>query len=196
MKSLEERRMPSEQWPKVESILESAIACDPAGRAAFLDGACGSDAELRHEVESLLAFHEDDSFAMSSGFADAIRILENREGTLIPGRKIGSYRVLREIGRGGMGTVYVAARADDAFQKLVAIKIIRRGMDLDEVVQRFRAERQILAILDHPNIARLLDGGATDDGWPYFVMEYIEGEPIDRYCGTRKLTIPERLKLF
>ena len=188
--------MQSEQWPKVESILETAMACDPAGRAAFLDAACGSDTELRREVESLLAFHADDSFAMSSGFGDAFRILESRERTLIRGLKIGSYRVLREIGRGGMGTVYVAARADDAFQKLVAIKIIRRGMDLEEVIQRFRAERQILATLDHPHIARLLDGGATDDGWPYFVMEYIEGEPIDSYCETRKLTIPERLRLF
>jgi tetratricopeptide (TPR) repeat protein len=104
--------------------------------------------------------------------------------------------VLREIGRGGMGTVYLAARADDAFQKLVAIKIIRHGLDTEDIIQRFRGERQILAKLDHPNVTRLLDGGTTEDGLPYFVMEYIEGEPIDLYCDQRKLTITERLQLF
>src|SRR5258706_3334355 len=107
-----------------------------------------------------------------------------------------AYRVLGEMGQGEMGTVYLAARADDAFQKLVAIKIIRRGLDTDDIIQRFRSERQILATLDHPNIARLLDGGSTDDGLPYFVMEYIEGEPIDVYCDEHNLNIIERLKLF
>jgi serine/threonine protein kinase len=188
--------MLSEQWPRVEQILESAMGCDLARRAAFLDAACGNDAELRREVESLLAFHEGEDFTVDSGLADAIRVLETRDARLSQGRKIGAYRVLREIGRGGMGNVYLAARADDAFQKLVAVKIIRRGMDLDEVVQRFRAERQILAMLDHPNIARLLDGGATDDGLPYFVMEFIEGEPINKFCDGHKLAIAERLKLF
>src|SRR5262249_14214618 len=124
------------------------------------------------------------------------RVLESRDERLTHGRKVGAYRILREIGRGGMGNVYLAARADDAFQKLVAVKIIRCGMDLDDVVQRFRAERQILAMLDHPNIARLLDGGATEDGLPYFVMEYIEGEPVDVYCERHKLSTPGRLKLF
>jgi serine/threonine-protein kinase len=188
--------MLSDQWPQIEKILESAMGCDPARRAAFLDAACGSDAELRGEVESLLAFHEDESLTRDSGFADAIRVLETRNASLSQGSKIGAYRILREIGRGGMGNVYLAARADDAFQKLVAVKIIRRGMDLEEVVQRFRAERQILAMLDHPNIARLLDGGATDDGLPYFVMEFIEGEPIDKYSNGHSLAIEERLQLF
>lgn len=188
--------MLSEQWPQIERILESAVGCDPAARAALLDATCGNNAELRREVESLLAFHEEDSFTQDSGFADAIRVLEGRDASLNHGRTVGAYRVLREIGRGGMGNVYLAARADDAFHKLVAIKIIRRGMDLDDVVRRFRAEREILAMLDHPNIARLLDAGATRDGLPYFVMEYIEGEPIDQYSKARKLSIVERLKLF
>src|SRR5262249_15349906 len=131
-----------------------------------------------------------------SGLADGIRVLEQRNRQNDEGRKIGSYRVLREIGRGGMGSVYLAARADDAFQKLVAIKIIRRGLDTDDIIQRFRSERQILANLDHPNITRLLDGGTTDDGLPYFVMEYIDGEPIDRYCGRCKLGVLERVRLF
>src|SRR5262249_21583168 len=131
-----------ERWPEIEQILESAMACGPDRRAAFLDSACGKDPELRREVESLLAFQEDESFPGELGFADAIRVLERRDEHLTQGRKIGAYRILREIGRGGMGNVYLAARADDAFQKLVAVKIIRRGMDLDDVVRRLRAERR------------------------------------------------------
>jgi serine/threonine-protein kinase len=110
-------------------------------------------------------------------------------------RRIGAYRVLRELGHGGMGTVYLAARADDQYQKQVAIKVVR-GLDSDEIVRYFRRERQILAALDHPNIARLMDGGTTEDGLPYFVMERVEGEPIDRYCDQRKLSVQERLRLF
>src|SRR5215467_13776309 len=114
--------MPSEQWPQIDEILESAMGCDPARRGVFLDAACGNDGQLRREVESLLAF-QDESFARDSGFADAIRVLERRESNLSQGRTIGAYRILREIGRGGMGNVYLAARADDTFQKRVAIKI-------------------------------------------------------------------------
>jgi len=110
-------------------------------------------------------------------------------------RRIGAYRVLRELGHGGMGTVYLAARADDQYQKRVAIKVVR-GLDSDQIVRHFRRERQILAALDHPNIARLLDGGTTEDGLPYFVMERVEGEPIDSFCDGRKLSVQERLKLF
>lgn len=187
--------MQPERWRQIEEIVQSAIDCAPENRPALLDSACGDDAELRREVESLLAFDEDGGITGPSGFADAIKVLEERV-VLQEGSRIGPYRVLRVIGRGGMGTVYLAARADDAFQKLIAIKILRRGLDTDDVIRRFRSERQILAILDHPNIARLLDGGTTDDGLPYFVMEYIEGEPIDLYCDRRRLTVTERLRLF
>jgi eukaryotic-like serine/threonine-protein kinase len=110
--------------------------------------------------------------------------------------RIGAYRALREIGRGGMGRVYLAARADEEYQKRVAIKVIRADVDRDEVVSRFRRERQILASLDHPNISRFLDGGATEDGRPYFVMEYVEGRPIDQYCDRQGLSISERVRLF
>ena len=110
-------------------------------------------------------------------------------------RRIGAYRVLREVGHGGMGTVYLAARADDQYQKRVAIKTIR-GLDSEEVLRHFRRERQILAALDHPNIARLFDGGTTDDGLPYFVMEYVEGQAIDEYCDERRLSVQERLALY
>jgi tetratricopeptide (TPR) repeat protein len=111
-------------------------------------------------------------------------------------RPVGPYKLLRELGRGGMGVVYLAARADAEYQKRVAIKVIRLGMDESEVVRYFRRERQILASLDHPHIARLLDGGTTEDGLPYLVMEYIEGLPVDEYCDGRRLPIAERLKIF
>ena len=102
-------------------------------------------------------------------------------GGALADSRLGVYRLVREIGRGGMGSVYLAVRADDEYHKRVAIKLVKRGMDTDFVLKRFRNERQILASLDHPNIALLLDGGTTDDGLPYFVMEYIQGLPIDRY---------------
>jgi eukaryotic-like serine/threonine-protein kinase len=110
-------------------------------------------------------------------------------------RRIGPYKLIRELGRGGMGTVWLAARADEQFEKRVALKVVRAS-DSEEVLRYFRRERQILAGLEHPNIARLLDGGTTDDGLPYFVMEHVEGVPIDRYCDERKLPVPERLRLF
>ena len=109
------------------------------------------------------------------------------------GRRLGAYRIEREIGRGGMGAVYEAVRADNEFRKRVAIKLVKRGMDTDFILRRFRKERQILAALDHPHIAGLLDGGTTDDGLPYFVMEYIEGKPLYGYCDAHKLSIAERL---
>src|ERR1700719_2718012 len=174
--------MQAERWQRIEKILQSAIDCGAGQRSAFLDSACGADAELRREVESLLAWNEKSGFTNFSALDEGMRSLERRSDKFEEERRIGAYRVLREIGRGGMGTVYLAARADDEFQKLVAIKIIRRGLDTDDIIQRFRSERQILATLDHPNIAHLLDGGSTDDGLPYFVMEYIEGDPIDVYC--------------
>ena len=110
-------------------------------------------------------------------------------------RRIGPYKLIRELGRGGMGTVWLAARADEQFEKRVALKVVRAS-DSEEVLRFFRRERQILAGLEHPNIARLLDGGTTDDGLPYFVMEHVEGVPIDRYCDEHKLSVPERLRLF
>jgi serine/threonine-protein kinase len=110
--------------------------------------------------------------------------------------RVGSYRVIRELGRGGMGVVYLAVRDDDQLRKHVAIKVIKRGMDTDDILRRFHLERQLLAALNHPNITRVLDAGATDDGRPYFVLEYIEGQRIDRWCDAQRLTIDERLELF
>lgn len=188
--------MEAERWRQVETIFQLALDCAPEKRPALLKAACGADAQLLEEVESLLASYEDSGFAEAGAFPDGIKVLEQRAGRLMAGRKVGAYRIIREIGHGGMGTVYLGARADEAFEKFVAIKILRCGLDAQDFIERFRMERQILATLDHPNIARLLDGGATEDGLPYFVMEYIDGEPIDRYCDSRKLNITERLTLF
>lgn len=188
--------MEAERWQRIERVFHTVLDCAPEKRAALLDSACNGNAEVRAEVESLLAAYQETGFTRSDALQDGMKLLEKRIEHVQQGRQIGPYRIVREIGRGGMGAVYLAARADEVFEKLVAIKIIRRGLDTDEVIQRFHSERKILATLDHPNITRLLDGGTTEDGLPYFVMEYIEGETIDQYCDARRLNVTERLKLF
>jgi len=187
--------MQVERWQKIDEIFQAVLDCAPDKRTALLESSCGGDAELQNEIQSLLTAYEKVHFTLSSAFEDGMKLLDQQPAKEGVGRRIGPYRVLREIGHGGMGSVYLAARADDAYQKFVAIKLIRRGLDSD-IVRRFHTERQILATLDHPNIARLLDAGSTDDGLPYFVMEYIEGSPIDQYCDQHDLNITERLKLF
>ncbi len=168
-----------------------------AERRDFLTAAAGGDLTLVHEVEALLteAADPDDSFLEPPTSARIARVFEDASGTLI-GDRIGPYQLTRLIGFGGMGAVYEAHRADDHFRKRVAIKLVRRGLETELAMRRFRQERQILATLDHRNIAALLDGGVTDDGRPYFVMEYVEGQPITRYCDERHLTPEARLKLF
>jgi serine/threonine protein kinase len=188
--------MEPERWRQIEDLFQNALDCEPGRRTAFLDSACAGDASLRREIESLLSSYEKGSFTETPAFAEGIKLLEENEDRSLAGQSIGPYRIIRKIGQGGMGAVYLAARADQAFQKEVAIKLIKRGQDTDDVIRRFRGERQILASLDHPNITRLLDGGTTEDGLPYFVMEYIQGRPIDNYCDSQKLSIADRLKLF
>ncbi|HKQ06233.1 MAG TPA: serine/threonine-protein kinase [Blastocatellia bacterium] len=187
--------MTPERWRQAKALLEEALARDPAARAAWLTEVCKDDDSLRAEVESLIVSYEEDQNFMEMPAVAAAPSLAG-SAPAPEGRMIGPYRLIREIGHGGMGTVFMAARADDQYRKRVAIKLVRRGMDSEQILARFRNERQILASLDHPNIARLLDGGTTDDGLPYFVMEYIEGQPIDRFCDEHKLTTAERLKLF
>ena len=180
--------MTSERWAQIKHTLDLALHVPEAERAGWLARECGDDAELRHEVESLLNAHD-----------DAGEFLEKPVIELEPagaGERIGSYEVVREIGRGGMGTVFLARRADDAFEKLVAIKVIRQGLEHEFALRRFRNERQILANLEHPNIARLIDGGTTADGRPFIVMEYVEGEPLHIYCRTQSLTERQRLEIF
>ena len=160
---------------------------------AFLEAACEGDTELREKVQSLLNQPPDqlDALAHEIGLARVDPFC-----AALSGRRVGSYELLRELGHGGMGSVWLARRADEQFEKLVAIKLLKRGTDTDEVLRRFQKERQILARLEHPNIARLLDGGMTDDGLPYFVMEYVEGKPLTEFCRTDAPTVEERLRLF
>ena len=185
------------RWNEVKEKLQIALELEPAERAAYLETLEATDPELRREVESLLSSHDrvGDTFlnAATPGF---IGWESDSHRSAMIGRRVGSYQIVEWIGAGGMGEVYRAARADEQYQKQVALKLLRAGPDSAWVIGHFKNERQILASLDHPNIARLLDGGTTEDGVPYFVMELIEGEPIDEYCDAHRLSIPARLALF
>ncbi|HEV2912653.1 MAG TPA: protein kinase [Pyrinomonadaceae bacterium] len=190
--------MTPEKWKKVEALFEAAMERAPQERSAYLAEACAGDEALCRQIETLiLSYEEAGSFIEEPALAvDSAPTLVDDSDLTLTGQRIGSYRLVREIGRGGMGSVYLALRADDEFHKRVAIKLIKRGMDTDFIIRRFRSERQILASLDHSYVARLLDGGTTEDGLPYFVMEYVEGKSLYLYCDAQKLSIPERIKLF
>jgi serine/threonine protein kinase/tetratricopeptide (TPR) repeat protein len=187
--------MTPEHWRRVEDIFQAALDLNAEERARYMSVACGEDAALRRDVEHLLLQHESGAGPTFHVGKDVLDSIEELADPLI-GMRLGAYLIIREIGRGGMGAVYEAQRVDQEFDKRVAIKLVKRGMDTDFILRRFRKERQILAALAHPNIALLLDGGTTPDGLPYFVMEYIEGQMLYRYSDERQLTIPERLKLF
>ena len=182
--------MTAERWEEVKRVLGSVLDSDPSDRPEALDRLCAGDTGLRREVEELLACEEQ---------ADAVLNTE-----AFPGRSkmepapesIGPYRVLRELGHGGMGVVYLGERADGQFQGRAAIKLINMGRHDAGMERRFRRERQILARLQHPGIARLLDAGSTEEGRSYFIMEYVEGEGLLEYCDSRKLGVAERLRLF
>lgn len=192
--------MTPERWQRVKAIVQEALAQPLAGRGARVAEACRGDAEIARDVDSLLRAHEQaGTFIETPALArpHVAALLDQFEATPTwTGRRVGPYVLERELGHGGMGAVYLAIRADDAYRKQVAIKVVQSTFDPAFIRQRFRHERQILADLDHPNIARLLDGGSTEDGAPYFVMEYVDGLPIDRYCDVDRLSIDARLVLF
>jgi tetratricopeptide (TPR) repeat protein len=177
-------------WARVKAIASAALDLDAAARAAFVDEACQGDAGLRAEVVSLL-----DSTDAAQPFFEKPPAFPG-PGLVLPDSRIGPYRVIRELASGGMGSVFLAERADGEFQQRVAIKIVRGGFGDAFLLERFREERRILATLDHPNIARLLDGGTTAAGLPYVVMEFIEGQAIDQYCAARNLPLRDRLLVF
>lgn len=180
-------------WDQVKEILATALEMRPEERTRFIRHACGSDQTLFAEVESLLLHHDQaDSLLENSPTA---RWLSFQPSAWI-GKKIGAYKIVRELGEGGMAVVYLGERDDEQFRKRVAIKMVRPGFYTAEIVHRFRNERQTLAALDHPNIVKLLDGGSTEDGLPYLVMDYVEGAPIDEYCGMHQLSVRSRLQLF
>ncbi|MBL8180872.1 MAG: protein kinase [Blastocatellia bacterium] len=194
--------MTPERWQQIEEIFHEASDLDGAARVDLLDNKCADDDELRVEVERLLSQYEQASSFIEQPIINGTsgnvlaNLLDESDADPMTGKVLGSYRIEREIGRGGMGAVYEAVRADGEFRLRVAVKVVKRGVDTDFVLRRFRNERQILAALDHQFITRLIDGGTTDDGRPFFVMEYIDGLPLYRYCDREKLSLNERLQLF
>jgi tetratricopeptide (TPR) repeat protein len=194
VRPLDSASVTAERWQQIKRIVAEALEQNsPEARHAIVAGQCAGDPELLREVESLL----DQTTGALENFAEkaAAPLRQDRSG-LEAGRRMGVWAILRELGRGGMGAVYLAERADGAFEKQVAIKVLKRGTDTDEILRRFEAERQILARLDHPNITRLVDAGTTDDGLPYVVMDYVVGKPITQYAAENELSVAERLELF
>jgi serine/threonine-protein kinase len=186
---------------QVEAVLGSLLDVPASERSALLADLTVNDPALRVEVESLLDAHGRAGDFLESSAADfaAAHMVDTDDAvdpTQVRGTVVGRYRLLEEIGRGGMGAVWLAERADGQFDQRVALKLVKRGMDTDEILARFLRERQILARLEHPNIARLLDGGVSEDGRPYFAMEYVRGVSITVYCEKRGASVEERLRLF
>jgi Tol biopolymer transport system component/serine/threonine protein kinase len=188
--------VPQTRWERLKELLETAVAMAPDRRAAFIDGECGGDPALRQELESLVGAHEEAGEFLAGSAFDPPPISPAAPVEPLVGRRLGPYRVLGLIGRGGMGAVYEAVRDDDEFEKRVAIKVSRHELFGEAALLRFRAERQILAGLEHPGIARLLDGGTTEDGRPFFVMEHVAGTRIDAWAEQRRLDLRARLVLF
>ena len=194
---------PPERWLEIDRIVDVALDLAPDERASYLVAACAHDATLRADVERLLRscvaaadFLERPAAEYAAPLVSSVTSVTAATPP-VEGTRVGPYRIVGEAGRGGMGVVYVAERDDDQYRRRVALKLVRRGLDDDgSLVRRFVEERQILATLEHPSIARLLDGGVTSDDLPYFAMEYVEGTPIDRYCDERRLTLDARLGLF
>ena len=188
-------------WPRVKALFETALTLDGRERELFLQRISDENVALKQELESLLANHDETGEFLATPVASVPSLLEDEllsspETVKQIGARIGAYRIEKEIGQGGMGEVYLAMRADSEFDKRVAIKLIRDGSETAFAIGRFRRERQILARLENPYIARLIDGGSTPYGLPYFVMEYVEGQPITQYCDEHSLTIRDRLTLF
>ena len=182
-----------EKWDRVKELFALALERGTGERSNFLRQACAGDDRLRAEIESLLSsFDAAPTFLEDCPAADLL----SEQLRAIAGKKIGAYRILCEIGRGGMAVVYLGERNDQSYRKQVAIKMVKPGIDTEQILHRFRNERQTLAALDHSNIVKLLDGGSTEDGLPYLVMEYVEGLPIDQYCDLHRLSIDDRLRLF
>jgi eukaryotic-like serine/threonine-protein kinase len=198
--------MNAERRRQIAQLYRAVLAQDTADRATFLADACGADDELRETLESLLAHDysaehfldvpELEGTTHTGVASEGVAASEAAATTLMQDRRFGAYRILYEIGRGGMGSVYLADRVDQTFHKRVAIKIVRPEFRDAEIIGRFRQEREILAALDHPTIARVIDGGSTDEGVPYFVMDYVDGQPIDTWCHQHKADVTRRLELF
>ena len=192
--------MEAEQWRRIDRVLDAVLAADRSEWPTRLDSLCGGDPELRAQVEALLRQHDGarDFLAVPPARAAAALLAERQEEEWRrqEGRRIGAFEIVREVGRGGMARVFLARRADGQFEQDVALKLLRPGLDSDTDHERFRTERQVLASLDHPHIARLFDGGITADGQPYLVLEYVDGRPLHEHCAAEWLDVRRRLELF
>jgi eukaryotic-like serine/threonine-protein kinase len=193
------------RWRQVDALLDAALDRDPAEWSSFLDAACTGDRALRAEVDALLAEYgrHEAHFATGAGAVaaaflseSAANVAEARQVDQLVGARLGPWRIERQVGSGGMARVFLGERDDGEFAQRVAIKVLRAGLDTPAEVARFRAERRILAALDHPNIARLFDGGVAPDGRPYLVLEYVDGEPLTTWCDAHSLDVPARLRMF
>ena len=186
-----------DRFREADAVFDAALDLPPEEREAYVERACGGDDDLRALVKRLLHAHDNaGSFLATPASEIAAPLLADLASSPAFEGRVGPYRIVREIGRGGMGAVYLAERDDGQFRQRAALKLARGGIGTDYLLQRFREERQIVASLEHPNVARLLDGGVTEQGVPWFAMEYVEGEPIDRHCDERRLPIEQRLTLF
>lgn len=183
----------SENWEQIKEIVASALELPLDERDSFVEKACAGNTAIRAEVGSLLLSHQQADSVLDH---PPIEHLLNLPATRMTGRTVGAYRIVREISSGGMAVVYLGERDDQQYRKRVAVKMVRPGVHAEEVLRRFYNERQTLAALDHPLIVKLLDGGSTQEGLPYLVMDFVEGVPIDQYCDQQRLSIPERLRLF
>ncbi|HSK45858.1 MAG TPA: serine/threonine-protein kinase, partial [Candidatus Binatia bacterium] len=178
-----------QQWGRIKELFGAALELDPGQRTGFLRDACGADENLRTELESLLAAHDQSDLLSSIPWQDHSPLDSQAP------KSIGPYQLIRKLGEGGMGQVWLAEQTTPV-QRQVALKLIRAGMFDDALLQRFQSERQSLAMMEHPAIAKVFEAGSTPDGQPYLVMEYVPGLPITEYCDEKKLTIRERLELF
>lgn len=185
--------MDAKYWKQVNELFDRALEQEAEQRDLWLKSACGDDGRLLDDVRALLDADGASQILLDGVAAQAIEFDAHASRL---GTRIGPFRILEELGSGGMGDVYLAERADGHFDQKVALKLIKPGMDSKEILNRFESERQILAQLEHPNIARLLDGGSTDDGQPFYAMEHVVGEPIHLYCNSRRLSVDARLTLF
>jgi eukaryotic-like serine/threonine-protein kinase len=204
-------QMTQDGWDRAKELFEAALELDPSQRASFLAENC-RDASLKQQIEKLLIDYQAagsflDNPAAEIQMEEVLRLHPPSDEHLarpesaeaedpMVGRRLGAYKLVRRVGQGGMAAVFLAMRADDEYQKEVAVKLVHPGLDSEEVLSRFRNERQTLAGLDHPNVVRLLDGGSAPDGLPFLVMEYVRGSPIDEYCDQHKLSVDERLRMF
>lgn len=187
--------MEPDRWKRIDELFHEVLELAADERGRVLERECGDDAELRAQVEALLRAHASDVSVLDGGPGTLVSVLDDHAASAA-GRLIGPFRVVRELGRGGMGVVYLAEREDADFRHVVALKCLLPGVATADLIDRFRRERRILAGLVHPNIAQLHDGGVTESGEPYLVMEFVDGEPIDEFCDRARLGIDARLRLF